>query len=286
MTAPAVASPTVQRRRRRSWLLVAPGTAYLVVIFTAIVALLLSYSIRSEKTATLFAPFDTATWGKVLTDGYTWSVLGTTVLLGLVVSVLTVLIAYPLAWCISLLRGWRALALMFVVFSPILVSVVVRTYGWMMILREGGPFGSLFQGWLYHEPSVIVALVHVELPFAVFPILSAIRSVPADLAESAADLGAGPIRRFTSIQLPLTVPGVLAGAQLVFALTISAFATPALLGGGRVTVLAQTIYQNIQLLEWPTAAAQSVMLLALAVVVLALFTVAARFAAGGGRSAR
>lgn len=272
-------------RRRLSWLLVAPGTAYLVVIFTAVVALLLSYSLRTEKTATLFAAVDTGTWARVFADGYTWSVLGTTVALGLVVSLLTVLIAYPLAWCINLLKGWRALAMMFIVFSPILVSVVVRTYGWMMILREGGPFGNLFEGWLYHEPSVIVALVHVELPFAVFPILSAIRSVPTELAESAADLGAGPVRRFTRIHLPLTVPGVLAGAQLVFALTISAFATPALLGGGRVNVLAQTIYQNIQLLEWPTAAAQSMMLLVLAILVLALFTVAARIAAGGGRAA-
>jgi putative spermidine/putrescine transport system permease protein len=271
-------------RARLAGLLLAPGAAYLLVAFVSIIALLISYSFRVEQTATLTAAFDLGTWHDVLRDSYPWSVLGTTIRLGLIVSVLTVLVAYPLAACINTMRRpWQATAMLFIVFSPILVSVVVRTYGWAMILREGGPFGTLFEGWLYHEPGVILALVHVELPFAVFPILASIRALPRDLTEAAGDLGAGALRRFTRIQLPLTVPGILSGAQLVFALTISAFATPALLGGGRVTVLAQTIYQNIQLVEWPTAAAQAVMLLVLALLVLFVFTVLARLASGSGR---
>uniref|UniRef100_UPI003F8242B3 ABC transporter permease n=1 Tax=Actinosynnema sp. TaxID=1872144 RepID=UPI003F8242B3 len=181
-------------------------------------------------------------------------------------------------------RPWQAAAVLFVVFSPILVSVVVRSYGWAMLLRPGGVFGDAFDGWLYHEPGVIVALVHVELPFALFAILASVRSVPADLAPAAADLGAGPVRRFTKVLLPLTLPGVLSGAQLVFALTISAFATPALLGGGRVTVLAQTIYQNIQQLAWPLAAVQAVVLLALTLVVLTAFTLLTRLAPGRSRA--
>lgn len=275
------------KRARLAAALMGPGTVYLVLVFASIIALLLSYSLRTERTAALVGPFDLQTWRDVLGDSYTWGVVWTTVKLGLVVSILTVLIAYPLAWSIHSLRsGWRATALLFVVFSPILVSVVVRTYGWAMLLRENGPFGEVFDGWLYHHPGVVVALIHVELPFAVFPILSALRTVPSDLAEAAADLGAGPLRRFVRIQMPLTVPGILAAVQLVFALTISAFATPALLGGGRVTVLAQTIYQSIQLLQWPTAAAQAVVLLALALVVLAAFNALARLATGNGRSAR
>lgn len=200
-------------RRRAAALLVAPGTAYLVLVFVSIVALLFAYSARTEQTAALVAPIDWQTWRDVLGDGYTWQVLARTVRLGLVVSLLTVLVAYPLAWSIhTMRRRWAATAMLFVVFSPILVSVVVRTYGWAMLLRANGPLGDLFAGWLYHEPGVLVALVHVELPFAVFPILSAIRSVPGDLAEAAADLGASPLRRFLRVQLPLTVPGVLGGA--------------------------------------------------------------------------
>ncbi|ACU36781.1 ABC transporter permease subunit [Actinosynnema pretiosum subsp. pretiosum] len=272
-------------RRRLAALLLAPGTAFLVLAFCSIVALLVSYSTRTEQTSTLFAPFDLGTWQVALSDGYLWSVVGVTMRLGLTVSLLTVLIAYPLAWCVhTMRRPWQAAAVLFVVFSPILVSVVVRSYGWAMLLRPGGVFGDAFDGWLYHEPGVIVALVHVELPFALFAILASVRSVPADLAPAAADLGAGPVRRFTRILLPLTLPGVLSGAQLVFALTISAFATPALLGGGRVTVLAQTIYQNIQQLAWPLAAVQAVVLLALTLVVLTAFTLLTRLASGRSRA--
>jgi putative spermidine/putrescine transport system permease protein len=264
-------------RRRVGLLLLAPGTAYLVLAFVSVTLLLVSYSVRTERKATLFAAFDLGTWRAALADGYLWSTVGTTMRIGLLVTVLCVLIAYPLAWSVqSLRRGWQVGAMLFVIFSPILVSVVVRSFGWAMLLRTGGPLGGALDSWLYHEPGVILALVHVELPFAFFPILAAVRGLPPDLTEAAADLGARPARRFWRVQLPLTTPGLLSGAQLTFTLTISAFATPALLGGGRVTVLAQGIYNDIQQLQWPRAAVQAVVLLVLTLIVLALFTLAGR----------
>ncbi len=273
----------MSRRRNPAALLVLPGVLYLAIAFVTVVALLISYSLRVERTSVLFAPFDLGTWSAALGDSYLWSTIGTTLRLGLVVSLITVLIAYPLAWCIhTMRRGWAVAAMLFVVFSPILVSVVVRSYGWQLLLRPGGPFGSTFDGWLYHQPGVILALVHVELPFAVFPILSSIRTIPPEYAEAAADLGAGAWHRFRRVLLPLTAPGLLSAVQLVFTLTISAFATPALLGGGRVTVLAQTIYQNIQLLAWPLAAVQAVILLVITLIVLSLFALVARLISGKG----
>lgn len=264
-------------RRRLGLLLLAPGTAYLVLAFVSVTLLLVSYSVRTERKATLFAAFDLGTWRAALGDGYLWSTVGTTLRIGLLVTVLCVLIAYPLAWSVrSLRRGWQVGAMLFVIFSPILVSVVVRSFGWAMLLRTGGPLGGVLDSWLYHEPGVILALVHVELPFAFFPILAAVRGLPPELTEAAADLGARPARRFWRVQLPLTTPGLLSGAQLTFTLTISAFATPALLGGGRVTVLAQSIYNDIQQLEWPRAAVQAVVLLVLTLIVLALFSLAGR----------
>ncbi|GAB6899483.1 ABC transporter permease [Kineosporia succinea] len=272
------------RRRNRATLLVLPGVVYLAIAFLTVVALLVSYSVRVEKTAVLLAPFDLTTWSTALGDSYLWSTVGTTLRLGLIVSLITVVIAYPLAWCVhTMKRGWAAAAMLFVVFSPILVSVVVRSYGWQLLLRPGGPLGETFDGWLYHEPGVILALVHVELPFAVFPILSSLRGIPPEYTEAAADLGAGARQRFTRVLLPLTAPGLLSAMQLVFTLTISAFATPALLGGGRVTVLAQTIYQNIQLLAWPLAAVQAVILLVLTLIVLTAFGLVTRLIAGGAR---
>ncbi|MBB5158954.1 ABC transporter permease [Saccharopolyspora phatthalungensis] len=271
-------------RRRLGLLLVAPGTAYLVLAFCSVVLLLVTYSVRTEQTSTLFAAFDLGTWRGALADGYLWSTVGTTLRLGLLVTLICVLIAYPLAWCIrTLRRNWQIAVMLFVIFSPILVSVVVRSYGWAMLLRTGGPLGGVFDDWLYHEPGVVLALVHVELPFAFFPILAAVRAVPAELGEAAADLGAEAARRFWRVQCPLTMPGLLSGAQLTFTLTISAFATPALLGGGRVTVLAQSIYQDIQQLQWPRAAVQAVVLLVLTLIVLAAFTLAGRLIPGSRR---
>jgi putative spermidine/putrescine transport system permease protein len=267
--------------------MVAPGIAYLVLAFVSVVTLLVSYSLRTTRTATLVAPFDAGTWSSALTDGYLWSTVGTTLEIGLVVSVLCVAIAYPLAWSLRAMgRSRRVGAMLFVIFSPILVSVVVRSYGWEMLLRTGGPLGGVLDSWLYHEPGVILALVHVELPFAFFPILAAVRAVPAELGEAAADLGAGAARRFWKVLLPPTVPGLLSGAQLTFTLTISAFATPVLLGGGRVTVLAESIYTDIQQLAWPHAAVQAVVLLVLTLLVLAAFGALGRLAAGRVKAGR
>jgi putative spermidine/putrescine transport system permease protein len=139
---------------------------------------------------------------------------------------------------------------------------------------------------------VILALVHVELPFAVIPLLAALRTMPPGVLEAAADLGASPWRRLRTVLLPLTMPGIVASVQLVFALTVSAFATPSLLGGGRVSMLAQSVYENIQQLQWPLAAAQALLLLAVSLVVLTLFNrltrlvdVRHRGASGGGPDA-
>jgi putative spermidine/putrescine transport system permease protein len=263
---------TARGARRTAYALIAPGAAYLLLVFLSVILLLLSYSFRTEQTSRLFAPFSTGTWSAAWADSYNLGVLWTTLRIGVLVAVFTVALAYPIAWCLlRVRRWWVAGLLMFVVFSPILVSVVVRSYGWMLLLGRGGLLAGVLRDWLYHEPGVVLALVHVELPFAVFPLLASLRNLPPGVLEAAADLGASPLRRLRTVLLPLTVPGVVASAQLVFALTVSAFATPSLLGGGRVTVLAQSVYQNIQQLRWPLAAAQALLLLVIALVVLALF---------------
>ncbi|MFJ8600232.1 ABC transporter permease [Streptomyces shenzhenensis] len=267
------------RGSRTAYALIAPGALYLLLVFCSIVLLLLSYSFRTERTSRLFAPFDLGTWSRLLDDAYTVDVLWTTLRVGAVVAVLTVLIAYPVAWCLlRVRRWWLSGLLMFAVCSPILISVVVRSYGWLLLLAPDGLLHAPFGSWLYHEPGVVLALVHVELPFAIVPLFGSLRSLPDGVLEAAADLGASPWRRLRLVLLPLTMPGVIAALQLVFALTVSAFATPSLLGGGRVAVLAQSVYQNIQQLQWPLAAAQAVVLLAVALVVLATFNRLGRLA--------
>lgn len=260
-------------RRGGAGLLVVPAVAFLVLMLVSSLLLLVSYSLRTSQTTALFAPFSLGTWHVFFAQSFNLNLLWTTLEISLIVDAITVLLAYPTAWCLSRMRrGLRLSAALLLVFSPIFVSVVVRSYGWMLLLSGNGLIGRYSPvPLLYHSPGVIIALVHVELPFGVFPILSTMTNLRHEQLEAAADLGAGPVLRFRRVLLPATLPGVVAAAQIVFALTVSAFATPALLGGGRVNVLSQAVYNDIAQLEWPLAAVEALVLVGLALAVLLLF---------------
>jgi putative spermidine/putrescine transport system permease protein len=262
-----------RRGRSGAGLLVGPAVAFLALMGVSSLLLMVSYSVRTAQTTALLAPFSLSTWRVFFDQPYNLGILWTTLEISVVVDVITVLLAYPTAWCLSRMkRGARLSAALLLVFSPIFVSVVVRSYGWMLLLSDNGLIGRYSPvPLLYHAPGVIIALVHVELPFAVFPILSVMMNLRHEQLEAAADLGAGPVLRFRRVLLPATLPGVVAAGQIVFALTVSAFATPALLGGGRVNVLSQAVYNDISQLDWPLAAVEAVVLVAVALVVLLLF---------------
>jgi putative spermidine/putrescine transport system permease protein len=119
---------------------------------------------------------------------------------------------------------------------------------------------------------VIVSMIHVEIPFMFFPILTVLLQIPPHLREAAKDLGASDLAVWRRVVLPLSLPGVLAGSQIVFTTAISAFASPTILGGGRVQVMPVAIYQNILGLNWPLGAVQSVTLLLLSLILVAVFT--------------
>lgn len=263
----------VRARRGGVGLLVLPAVAFLVLMLVSSLLLLVSYSLRSSQTTALFAPLRLTTWHAFFSQSFNLDILWTTLEVSLIVDVITVLLAYPTAWCLSRMRrGPRLTAALLLVFSPIFVSVVVRSYGWMLLLSGNGLIGRYSPvPLLFHMPGVIIALVHVELPFGVFPILSSMANFRHEQLEAAADLGAGPVLRFRRVLLPATLPGVIAAAQIVFALTVSAFATPALLGGGRVNVLSQAVYNDISQLDWPLAAVEALVLIGVALVVLLLF---------------
>jgi len=260
-------------QRGSAGLLVGPAVAFLVLMLVSSLLLMVSYSLRTSQTTALFAPFSLSTWHVFFAQSFNLNVLWTTLEVSLIVDVVTVLLAYPTAWCLSRMRrGLRLSAALLLVFSPIFVSVVVRSYGWMLLLSDNGLIGRYSPvPLLYHAPGVIIALVHVELPFGVFPLLSNMTNMRHEQLQAAADLGAGPWLRFRRVLLPATLPGVVAAAQIVFALTVSAFATPALLGGGRVNVLSEDVYNDISQLEWPLAAVEALVLVGVAIAVLLLF---------------
>lgn len=295
--APATAaSPRLDRHRFewRAYVFLSPALAATSVVFAASMVILGIYSFREFAAGRMLSAFSTSTWTQMLTDSFFWGVVGTTMKLGLLTVVLTALIGYPMALALYRLRSrWLRYVAYFLIFSPLMTSVVVRSYGWALVLGDGGFINNLLLRWqlidqpfrmLYEFSGVTIGLVHILLPFMIFPILAVLDQFDPMLEQSAADLGATGWTTFRRVIFPLTVQGVIAGSQLVFALAISAFATPSLLGGGRVQVLAGRIYEDVGGLDWPQAAVASYILLTLALAAIGVFTVLLRLQTGTTRA--
>lgn len=215
-------------------------------------------------------------------DPYYWQIVWNSVVLGLLVTGVTLALAYPLALVMTPVRGTPLFVVIaIVVFSPLLTSVIVRSYGWMYILSDSGVLNWLLTAlgivddpvrMIYNWIGVVVAMVHLQMPFMLFPIMTSLMRLPPRVQDAAQDLGAGEMTVWWRVVRPLSLPGVLAGSQLVFATSISAFATPVILGGGRVQVLPTAIYSSIQGLNWPMGGVQAITLLALSTLLTLIFT--------------
>jgi putative spermidine/putrescine transport system permease protein len=227
------------------------------------------------------------TYVAFFSDPFTYRVVGATIGLALVVTGLAVVIGYPLAYALhTRVRGRAArTALAVILFSPLLVSVVVRTYGWLILLANQGLVNTTLRSvgvideplsLLFNQRGVVISLTHILLPFAIFPVYSVLGRLDATLKEAARDLGAGWWDTFLRVTLPLTMPGVVAGALICFTLALSAFVTPQLLGGGRVQVLPLTVYNSTVEINWPEGAVASLTLLALSVLAVWVLNVALR----------
>lgn len=274
----------------RGYALLSPALAATSFVFAASMVILAAYSFRAFRDGRLVPGHTADTWTGLLGSSYFWSVVERTMKLGGVTVAVTALIGYPMALALYRLRGHAVrYVAYFLIFSPLMTSVVVRSYGWALVLGDGGFVNNLLVRWhlvdrpvrvLYEFSGVTIGLVHILLPFMIFPILAVLDQLDPMLEQSAADLGARGWTIFRRVTLPLTVQGVIAGSQLVFALAISAFATPTLLGGGRVQVLASQIYSDVGGLDWPSAAVSSYVLLALALIAIGLFSALLRLQTG------
>ena len=273
-------------RRQRSPLLLLPAFVLTAGVFGSAMALLFSYSAYTFRGGQLTEEVSFLAWQKFFGDPFYWGVVGNTLRLALGVTLAAVLIGYPTAYALTKVRDRRLLvACYLVIFSPLLVSLVVRVYGWLLILSENGVINQILRAvgliqsplkLIYNDVGVTIALVHILLPFMVFPILSVLLQFDHTLREAAADLGANRLQTFARVVLPMSLPGVVAGAQITFTLAISAFVTPELLGGGTVQVLSRAIWFNVVDVNWPLAAVEAIVLLALALAALSVFDLAAR----------
>jgi putative spermidine/putrescine transport system permease protein len=261
------------------YLLLLPS-GLLFLLFLAALILLFIYSFKDYTSIIIEPGWTIDTWKHFLTSRFYWSIVWETVELGLIVTGVTILIAYPTAWILVQIRSRILSTVCYIVlFSPLLVSVVVRSYGWLLLLGNKGfvndelvrlPWIHAPVQLVFNFTGVAIALIHILLPFAIFPLLSVLRQLPPNVREAAADLGAPPWLAFWRVVLPLTLPGVVAAAQIVFTLTVSAWVTTVLLGGGRVLVVAKLVYDNISNLNWPLGAVESLVLLTITLAALVI----------------
>lgn len=272
--------PATSMRSRGTWRsravvvgLVGPAVVYILALLAPAMAILLVNS-AYHFTGTAVQPILTfEAYHRFFADPFYGNVVTQEIRLAVVTTVLCVAIGYPAAYAIAKIRrpGWM-IAAYILIFSPLLTSTIVRAYGWVIILARRGLVNWLLAQLhvtngpvllVYNATGVTIALVHVLLPFTVFPILSVLLRLDPALREAAADLGANRLQAFLRVTWPLSFPGLYAAAQLTFVLAMNAYVTPQLLGGGRVQVLPLLIYQNISDLNWPLAAVEAIALIAL-----------------------
>ena len=280
-------------RHGHGWWLLAPVLLLLLAVFVLPVALLVPTSVRP------YVPLVGITGGatarhyvKLLTDSYYLEIIGRTLALGLTVTCATLVIGYPVAFFLARTRSrWRNWLTILVVF-PLLLNLVVRTFGWIALLAQNGLVNQALQALgladgpvklLFNFAGLLIGLTHIFLPFMVLVLIGAIQNIPRDVEDAARVLGASWGSAFLRVTLPLSAPGILSGSILVFVLTISALVTPRLLGGPTYQVMSTLIYDEfLARLNWPAGSAQSLLL---AAMVLALVYLSARLARRAGARA-
>jgi putative spermidine/putrescine transport system permease protein len=214
----------------------------------------------------------------VLTDPFYLAMIGRTVALGAGVAAASLLLGFPLALKIARSGPRLKGVLMAVTLSPLLINLVVRTYAWLVLLGDAGVINRwLIGAGVIGAPlpingnmvSVVIGMVHIGLPLMVLSLIGVIERIERSLPEAAESLGAGDGRILWRIMLPLAMPGIGSGLLLVFCFTISAFVTPAVLGGNRVATVSTMIYEKFTFsVNWPIGSTLVMVLLALTLVVV------------------
>jgi putative spermidine/putrescine transport system permease protein len=263
--------------RRLPYLLSAPALALFafMVLLPLGLTTLLSFQQFNHETG-VQPGFTWASYATVLGDPWYWGVFGRTGWVALLATVLCIAVGVPEAYILSRMRTpWRSIFLL-VILAPLLVSVVVRSFGWSLVLGPTGFVNRFFEAvgmgpvrMLYTPTAVVIALVHVMLPFMVIPVWTSLQKLDPMVENAALSLGASRATVLGRVVLPQVLPGVLSGGLIVFALSASAFAIPGLLGGRRVKMVATLIYdQYLQELNWPLGAAIALALLALNLAIM------------------
>jgi len=251
--------PDMRALARRNWstlVLLGPPLLFLVVAF--------AFPLARVIWGSFFAPDFTLQFYERM---WTVPVYGRVFWITLKISALTtlfcILLGYPAAYFLASVRPGTRQMLLLCVIVPFFLSVLVRNYIWMILLQKTGLLNQALArlglvreplDLMYNETGVLIAMVNMLLPYVIFPVLSSLLAIPPELRQASASLGAGAVRTFWRVTLPLSLPGVAAGGLLVFIVALGFFITPALLGGPKQMMISNLIEFSVrQVLNWPFA---------------------------------
>ena len=274
-------------RRKQAILLALPASLALLFFFILPMVYILIRTLTENGTAD-FTEF--------FTDPFYLDILWTTIRVSLVSTAVSLLLGYPTAYYMARTTSRLKQAMVIVILFPFLVSAVVRSYGWMVILGTNGLLNQLGLG-LISEPlkllnteaAVIIGMIHLLIPYMILSLVGVLQSIDPNVEYAAYSLGASPMTTFRKVVFPLSTPGIISGCVLVFTMSMTSYVTPKLLGGSKFRMMATMVVQEINVnFDWGAASAISYILLAviLAVqVVVVLVTGKYMKRMGGGKNA-
>jgi ABC-type spermidine/putrescine transport system permease subunit I len=267
---------------RRGWAaaLLLPPLAMTLLFFVAPLVYLFWVSLHTASSGELYGTALTLqNYAGVLGDSFYLSIIRRTLGVAAAILALSLVIGYPVAYFVALLPARRRMLVLLLLLFPLMVSNVVRAYGWIALLGRRGVVNAGLAAvgaidapldLLYTTSAVVLGLMTILLPYMVISIANALAALDRRYEEAAQALGASPLRTFLHVTLPLSTPGVASGTLLVLLLTLSAYVTITLLGGPRSKLLVSMIYDGVSAFQWPHAAALAFILLAVALALTLL----------------
>ena len=272
-------------KRLTFWILLLPPLLWLTALFLAPLVLMAAFSFRADSHGQLFSGwvFGLAQYASVFATVSFLRLLGLSSVVALLVALVVVLMSYPLAYFLAMYAGRRMGLYLVLLLVPFWTSYLLRVMAWKIMLGSNGLINSVLlylqviqqplEALLYNRTAVTITLIYVWIPFAALPILAALQRIDPLVLEAAADLGAGPVRQFLRITLPLSLPGVFAAFFMVFIPTVGEYVTPLLVGGSSGSLYGNIIQDFFtKAANWPLGSALSMIMLALTFLLLLVAT--------------
>ena len=275
-------------RKKQALLLALPTALTLFFFFLLPTVYILIHTLLTNGVSDFTAFFS---------DPFYLNILWTTLRVSLVSTAISLLLGYPVAYFMARTRSRMKKVMMIIILFPFLVSAVVRSYGWMVILGTNGLLNQLLLALgliakplklLNTETAVIIGMIHLLIPYMILSLVGVLQSIDPNVEYAAYSLGATPAQTFSKVVLPLSLPGILSGCVLVFTMSMTSYVTPKLLGGSKFRMMATMVVQEINVnFDWAAASAVSYILLAvilLVQVVIVLITSGYMKRMGGGKN--